>query len=98
MVEAALERGRIYAEAGADGLFVPGLVEERLVACLVEGSPLPVNIMAGESTPPAARLAELGVSRISHGPGPYLLAMRALESAAKAAHEESKTFLGQSLA
>lgn len=98
MVEAALERGRIYAGSGVDGLFVPGLADERLIARLVEGSPLPVNIMAGERTPPAKRLAELGVSRISHGPGPYLIAMRALENAARAAFEESKTFPGQSLA
>ena len=84
MVAAALERGRAYADAGADGLFVPGLVGERLIGLLVEGSPLPVNIMAGAATPPAARLAELGVARISHGPGPYRQAMRALEEAARA--------------
>ncbi|WP_342216197.1 isocitrate lyase/PEP mutase family protein [Mesorhizobium sp. L-8-10] len=98
MVEAALQRGRFYADAGADCLFVPGLVDERLIGRLVEGSALPVNIMAGERTPPAARLAELGVARISHGPGPYLLAMRALENAAKAAFEETKTLPGQPLA
>jgi 2-methylisocitrate lyase-like PEP mutase family enzyme len=91
MVEAALERGRIYAEAGADGLFVPGLADERLIDRLVAGSPLPVNIMTGERTPPAARLAELGVARISHGPGPYLLVMRALENAARAALEQVRT-------
>jgi 2-methylisocitrate lyase-like PEP mutase family enzyme len=84
MVATALERGRAYADAGADGLFVPGLVGERLIGLLVEGSPLPVNIMAGAATPPAARLAELGVARISHGPGPYRQAMRALEEAARA--------------
>lgn len=84
MVHAALERGRIYAEAGADGLFVPGLIDETLIGRLVEGSPLPVNVMAGGATPPAPRLAALGVARISHGPGPYRLAMRALEEAAKA--------------
>lgn len=87
MVEAALERGRLYAGAGADGLFVPGLADERLIARLVKASPLPVNIMVGERTPPAARLAELGVARISHGPGPYLLVMRALENAARVALE-----------
>jgi 2-methylisocitrate lyase-like PEP mutase family enzyme len=84
MAAAALERGRAYADAGADGLFVPGVVSERLIGLLVEGSPLPVNIMAGAATPPAARLAELGVARISHGPGPYRQAMRALEEAARA--------------
>jgi len=90
MVSAALERGRIYAEAGADGLFVPGLADERLIGRLVEKSPLPVNIMASGTTPPAPRLAELGVARISHGPGPYLLAMRALEDAARAAFRETE--------
>lgn len=85
MAAAALERGRAYADAGADGLFVPGVASERLIGLLVEGSPLPVNIMAGAATPPAARLAELGVARISHGPGPYRMAMRVLEDAARAA-------------
>jgi 2-methylisocitrate lyase-like PEP mutase family enzyme len=98
MVEAALERGRAYAEAGADGLFVPGLADERLISRLVEGSPLPVNIMAGETTPPAVRLADLGVARISHGPGPYRLAMRALENAARAVFEETRTISSRSLA
>lgn len=85
MVTMALERGRAYADAGADGLFVPGLADERLIGLLVERSPLPVNIMAGDTTPNAAKLAELGVARVSHGPGPYLLVMRALENAARAA-------------
>ena len=85
MVEAALERARAYADAGADGLFVPGLADARLIARLVEGSPLPVNIMMGPATPPIPRLAELGVARVSHGPGPYLAAMRALEAAARVA-------------
>lgn len=95
MVEAALERGRLYAGAGADGLFVPGLADERLIDRLVKDSPLPVNIMTGERTPPVARLVDLGVARISHGPGPYLLVMRALENAAGAALEQVRTPPGQ---
>jgi 2-methylisocitrate lyase-like PEP mutase family enzyme len=85
LVEDALERARAYADAGADGLFVPGLVDEKLIARVVEGSPLPVNIMMSASAPPAARLAELGVARISHGPGPYRMMMKALENAAREA-------------
>jgi len=85
LVAEALERGRAYADAGADGFFVPGLVSEALIARVVEGSPLPVNIMANASTPSAARLAELGVARISHGPGPYRMMMKALENAAREA-------------
>jgi 2-methylisocitrate lyase-like PEP mutase family enzyme len=85
LVAEALERGRAYADAGADGLFVPGLVNEALIARVVEGSPLPVNVMFNAAMPPAARLAELGVARISHGPGPYRMMMKALENAAREA-------------
>jgi 2-methylisocitrate lyase-like PEP mutase family enzyme len=85
LVADALERARAYADTGADGFFVPGLVNETLIARVVEGSPLPVNIMANASAPSAARLAELGVARISHGPGPYRMMMKALENAAREA-------------
>jgi methylisocitrate lyase len=46
---------------------------------------LPVNIMAMPGVPGRKRLAELGVARISHGPGPYRGAMQWLTGAAKAA-------------
>jgi 2-methylisocitrate lyase-like PEP mutase family enzyme len=83
LIDAALERGRGYAEAGASGLFLPGLIDERLIARACEASPLPVNIMAMIAAPPADRLAELGVARISHAGGPWRLAMRALKQAAE---------------
>ena len=84
-VAEALERGRAYAEAGASGLFVPGLVDEALIAEVCAGSPLPVNIMAFPGTPPTARLAAAGVARISYAGGPYRVAMKALKEAAAAA-------------
>jgi 2-methylisocitrate lyase-like PEP mutase family enzyme len=83
----ALERGRAYAEAGASGLFVPGLVDEALIAAVCSGSPLPVNIMAFPGTPPTARLAAAGVARISYAGGPWRVAMKALKEAAAAAFE-----------
>jgi methylisocitrate lyase len=85
MADAALERARAYADAGASGLFVPGVVSEALIARLAAASPLPVNVMVMPATPPRARLAELGVARISHGPGPYLGAMQWLAQAAREA-------------
>ena len=79
----ALHRALAYAEAGASGFFVPGLVNERLIARLCAACPLPVNIMVMPTTPTAQRLAELGVARISHGPGPYRQMMRSLDEAAR---------------
>lgn len=87
LIEAALERGRTYADAGADGLIVPGLGDEAAIARICAESPLPVNIMVWPGhTPPLRRLAELGVARISHAGGPWRIAMKALADAAAEAH------------
>jgi 2-methylisocitrate lyase-like PEP mutase family enzyme len=83
MMEEALERGRAYAGAGADGLFVPGLSQEGLIDRFCQAAPLPVNIMVWKKTPPLPRLGELGVSRISHAGAPWRIAMDALRGAAE---------------
>ena len=83
MVADALDRAHAYANAGADGLFAPGLTNIALIAMLADASPLPLNIVAVDTTPPIRTLAEHGVARVSYGPGPYLVAMKALEEAAK---------------
>jgi 2-methylisocitrate lyase-like PEP mutase family enzyme len=85
-VEEALERARAYAEAGASGFFVPGLADLDLLARICAGSPLPVNFMAFPGAPEAAAAAAAGVARISHGPFPYRLAMKALRQAAEATY------------
>ncbi|MFC6158934.1 isocitrate lyase/PEP mutase family protein [Kribbella jiaozuonensis] len=63
-----LERAKMYADAGADVLFVPGVVDAATIAELVEGSPLPLNVMVGPGAPSVGELAKLGVARISVGP------------------------------
>ena len=77
LIDAALERAIAYADAGASGFFVPGLGDRDLIARVCAGSPLPVNVMWSPGRPSRAELAELGVARISHGPGPYRAAMTA---------------------
>jgi methylisocitrate lyase len=90
MVEEALARGRALAEAGADGLFLPLLVSESLIERVAAESALPLNVMAVPGAPSAARLAELGVARVSFGPGPYRTAMRQLEEAARAVFQSAE--------
>ena len=85
MLEIAIERARLYAEAGADGLFAPGLVDIDLIRRLADASRLPVNVMIADETPSVSVLAQNGVARVSYGPRPYLLAMKALQEAARAA-------------
>lgn len=85
MVGAAVERAHVYAEAGADCLFVPGLNEPGLIEQLVRALPLPVNLMAGDAMPPLSVLCALGVARLSHGPRAYLQMMGKLTEHARAA-------------
>ncbi|OBZ08390.1 phosphonomutase [Bacillus sp. FJAT-27264] len=84
-IEQTLSRAHAYAEAGADGIFVPGLSDARLIETLCSHSPLPVNIMVTSHTPALRQLAELGVARISYGPLPYFEAMNALKEVGLAA-------------
>ena len=82
----ALERAQAYAEAGASGFFVPLLADLRLLERVCAASPLPVNFMAFPGCPPVEDVAATGVARISHGPFPYRLAMKALKEAAEAVY------------
>jgi 2-methylisocitrate lyase-like PEP mutase family enzyme len=84
MVDSALERAQAYADAGASGFFVPLLADLTLLERFCAASPLPVNFMAFPGAPSAAEVAATGVARISHGPFPYKLAMKALKEAAEA--------------
>ncbi len=70
-----LERAKAYVAAGADGIFVPGVKDEREIATLAEALPLPLNVLLGAI--PVPRLAELGVARISTGSLLYRTALGA---------------------
>ena len=83
--EEAIARGLAYAEAGASGLFAPGLKDPKLIKEICARSPLPVNIMVMADTPSNKEMADLGVARISYGPGPYRQIMEALKEAGRAA-------------
>ena len=85
MVDQAIERAHAFAEAGGSGFFVPGLIDLRLLERVCKASPLPVNVMAFPAAPAASQLAAAGAARISHGPYPYRLALKAFEDAARAA-------------
>jgi 2-methylisocitrate lyase-like PEP mutase family enzyme len=65
----ALGRLAAYAEAGADCLYAPGLGSAEEVAAIVAAvAPRPVNVLASSAASlPVARLAELGVRRVSVG-------------------------------
>ncbi|MDI1476341.1 isocitrate lyase/phosphoenolpyruvate mutase family protein [Polyangium sp. y55x31] len=77
----ALARGRAYADAGADGLFVPKVTAPAAIEALVRSTPLPLNVMAVPGLPSVPELKAHGVRRLSAGPG---LALAALSAARRA--------------
>lgn len=91
----AARRAKVYADAGADGIFVPGLSDLTLIEKLVQLTPLPVNIMVTQGVPTIPDLARVGVRRVSLGPWPMMAAMRVIgqAAAAVAASKQYGTFL-----
>jgi 2-methylisocitrate lyase-like PEP mutase family enzyme len=63
-----VERARRYVEAGADCIFVPGVVEADTISRLAAAIPGPLNVVAGlANTIDAPTLFSLGVRRVSLG-------------------------------
>jgi len=66
-VEETLARAQRYSDAGADGLFVLGVVDPNEILDIAGGTDLLLNVIAWPGLPPAAELAALGVRRVSVG-------------------------------
>ncbi|MEU4846238.1 isocitrate lyase/PEP mutase family protein [Streptomyces gilvosporeus] len=82
-LSATLARAEVYLEAGADGVFVPGVVADEEIAALVAAVPAPVNILFAPGRHTVGRLAELGVRRISTGSLLFRTALGAALAAAE---------------
>jgi 2-methylisocitrate lyase-like PEP mutase family enzyme len=81
-------RATRYLEAGADGIFVPGVVDPATIGSLVAAIPAPLNILAGPGAPTVPELASMGVRRVSLGSS---VAAAAYAVAEQAAHELAST-------
>lgn len=75
-LEESLKRAKLYAEAGADGIFVPLIETAKDIKTFTEKVKLPLNVFTTENLPTYGRLGKLGVKRISHGAKQYELLMK----------------------
>jgi 2-methylisocitrate lyase-like PEP mutase family enzyme len=77
-----IDRAARYRDAGADGIFVPGLCEPAAIKAVVSEIKLPVNVMAYPGLPSTKELKKLGVHRLSSGTGiPQMIWNRVAELA-----------------
>lgn len=68
-LEETLVRAERYRAAGANGIFVPALVDLPTIRTVAAAVRLPLNLLVRAALPSAAELAALGVRRLSAGSG-----------------------------
>ncbi len=59
-----------FAQAGCDGVFVPGAADEDTIRALVAATDRPLNVLAMPDSPTIAEMRAFGVARISTGVSP----------------------------
>ncbi|MES4906621.1 MULTISPECIES: isocitrate lyase/phosphoenolpyruvate mutase family protein [unclassified Streptomyces] len=91
--EETAARLALYEQAGADGVFVPGLSDSDGIAALTATLLVPLNILYTPAGPTLAELAALGVRRVSLGSLLYRRALAAAVTAATAVRDGRPTDL-----
>jgi 2-methylisocitrate lyase-like PEP mutase family enzyme len=75
-VQATLARAYRYVEAGADGIFIPGVLDASDIKAFTQAIPAPLNVLTS-AVHSSAELGGMGVRRISTGSLPYRAALDA---------------------
>ncbi|MBN6050713.1 isocitrate lyase/phosphoenolpyruvate mutase family protein [Nonomuraea sp. RK-328] len=70
-----IRRADAYADAGADGIFIPWMLDLDVLKTLIAAIPLPVNVSALPGGPSVDQFTNVGVRRISLGSGMAQTAM-----------------------
>src|SRR5690606_17713492 len=63
-IPAAISRGRVYGEAGADAVFAPGLLEPLHIRSIASALQMPLGVLENERLPGPEVLATWGVRRV----------------------------------
>ena len=79
----AIRRGKAYKDAGADGFYPIFLKEETAMKSIVKEVGLPVNILILPGIQGFEELQDLGIARVSLGPGFLKTAINAMKNIAE---------------
>lgn len=74
------ERAGAYKDAGADGLFLPGLLDVDTIKAFTSRIKMPLNVMVLPGLPSLDELIAAGVKRISQGGASFIAAAGALHT------------------
>lgn len=95
--EEAARRLSLYAAAGADCAFAPGIADPADIEFVVGRLNVPLNVMHLPTMPGIGALRDLGVGRITFGVSFYLTALSAVETAARKLKEGRVDPLGAAI-
>ncbi len=85
----AIERGRAYLDAGADIVFVPGVLDADVTRELVAGiGERKISVIGLPGALAAAEYEALGVARVSYGPTTQRVALTAFQDVAKSLYAD----------
>ena len=84
-LDATAARAAAFVEAGASGVFVPGVVDPATVSALVSAVGAPLNVLVGPGAVSIPQLAALGVARVSLGSSIAAAAYALVDRAAREA-------------
>lgn len=77
-ITSVIERCNAYVSAGADCIFIPGALDQKTVATLVQEIDAPINILATPAVDNIKAMQAIGVRRLSLGSAPVRTAYAAL--------------------
>jgi 2-methylisocitrate lyase-like PEP mutase family enzyme len=84
-----IRRGKAYKDVGADGFYPIFLKEETAMKSIVKEVGIPINILILPGIPGFKELQDLGIARVSLGPGFLKIAINAMKNIAeKLLHNE----------
>jgi 2-methylisocitrate lyase-like PEP mutase family enzyme len=78
-----IERGQAYKEAGADGFYPITLKNKTGIETVIKEVSLPVNILLIPGVPDFEALNQIGLARLSLGPGFLKIAINAMKNVAE---------------
>lgn len=95
--EEAVRRLSLYASAGANCAFAPGIADPADIEFVAERLGVPLNVVHRPTMPGISELRRLGVGRLTFGVAFYLAALSAVETAARQLKEDRVDALGEAI-
>ncbi len=88
-LEETIKRVKLYEQSGADGIFVPCIVDIEDIREVVKATALPINVMTMPDLSSFDILQQAGIKRISQGPFIYNSLMDSFENKLKIIHNDN---------